>query len=109
MSFLVAEECTRLGLRAGAIVFRNLHIAAAGPALRTEIAQEVRKIQARFANRAAIRSTAEVGAFQEILRKVGMNPRHELPSVERLLNFVLKRGDLPAVNSLVDAYNLVSV
>jgi DNA/RNA-binding domain of Phe-tRNA-synthetase-like protein len=77
--------------------------------LRAEIAQEVAKIRQRFASPAAIRASPEVAAFSEILRKVGVNPRKESPSVERLLAFALKRGDLPAINSLVDAYNLVSV
>jgi len=57
----------------------------------------------------AIRALPEVVAFQELLRQVGVNPRREQPSVEKLLNFALKRGDLPAINSLVDAYNLVSI
>jgi DNA/RNA-binding domain of Phe-tRNA-synthetase-like protein len=109
VSLLVAEECIRLGLRAGAILFRNVQADAANPALRHEIAEEVRTIRARFDSPAAIRSAPEVIGFREILRKVGVDPRKEQPSVERLLTFALKRGDLPAVNSLVDAYNLVSV
>ncbi len=109
MTFVVAEECVRLGLRAGAIVFRNVQIVPSLPELRSEIAEPVQAIRARFADPAAVRSAPEVVRFQEILRQVGVNPRREQPSVERLLTFALKRGDLPAVNSLVDAYNLVSV
>jgi DNA/RNA-binding domain of Phe-tRNA-synthetase-like protein len=109
MIFSVADECIRLGLRAGAIVFRNVHIVPSLPELRFEIAQHVQAIRDRFADSAAIRSAPEVVRFQEILRTVGVNPRREQPSVERLLTFALKRGDLPAVNSLVDSYNLVSV
>ena len=106
---LVSQDCLQLGLRAGAIVFRNLRVTAAGPELRSEIAREVQAIRARFADPGAVRSAPAVAPFQEILRKVGVNPRREQPSVERLLNFALKRGDLPTVNSPVDAYNLVSV
>jgi DNA/RNA-binding domain of Phe-tRNA-synthetase-like protein len=109
MDFIVAEECVRLGLRAGAIVFRGVRISDSDSALRAEIAQEVATIRARFADPAAVRSAPEVVRFQEILRKVGVNPRREQPSLERLLTSALKRRDLPAVNSLVDAYNLVSV
>lgn len=109
MTFVVAEDCIRLGLRAGAIVFRDVHVGSASPALRAEIADAVREVQARFPDPRAVRSLPEVVAFQEILRKVGVNPRKEQPSVERLLSYALKRGDLPAINSLVDAYNLVSV
>src|SRR5262245_23980336 len=107
--FLVSEECVQLGLRAGAILFRNVHVAAASPALRAEIASEVQAIRTKFASPDVVRALPEVIGFRELLRKVGVNPRKEQPSVERLLGYALKRGDLPAINSLVDAYNLVSV
>ena len=109
MVFVVTEECRRLGLRAGAVVFRGVRVTAADPRLRAEIAREAQAIRARFADPLAVRSLPEAIAFQDLLRRVGVNPRREQPSVERLLTFVLKRGDLPAINSLVDAYNLVSV
>jgi DNA/RNA-binding domain of Phe-tRNA-synthetase-like protein len=108
MTFTVTDDCVRLGLRAGAIIFRSVHVAPADAALRSVISQEVQAIRARFADATAIRSAPEVSAFQDILRRAGVNPRREQPSVERLLTFALKRGDLPAVNSLVDAYNLIS-
>jgi DNA/RNA-binding domain of Phe-tRNA-synthetase-like protein len=108
MTFTVSDDCHQLGLRAGAILFRNVHITAASPALRLEIAREVEAVRARFRDPSAVRSAPDVVRFQDLLRKVGVNPRREQPSVERLLTFALKRGDLPAVNSLVDAYNLVS-
>jgi DNA/RNA-binding domain of Phe-tRNA-synthetase-like protein len=44
-----------------------------------------------------------------VLRRVGANPRKDPPSIDRLLTFAVKRGDLPAVNNLVDAYNLASI
>jgi DNA/RNA-binding domain of Phe-tRNA-synthetase-like protein len=107
--FSVSDECIRLGLRSGAVVFRNVRIEPATPPLRSEIAHEVEVIRATLADPTAIRALSEVVAFQEILKKVGVNPRKEQPSVERLLAGALKRGDLPAINSLVDAYNLISV
>ncbi len=109
MIFTVSPECARLGLRAGAIIFRNVHIVDTLPNLRSAIALEIQAVRNRFGEVSAVRSLPEVVPFQELLRKVGVNPRREQPSVERLLTFALKRGDLPAVNSLVDAYNLISV
>lgn len=109
MSFVVAAECAALGLRAGAIVFRRLRIESASSSLRTEINQEIESIRSRFAEPRTVRSLPEVIAYQEILRKVGVNPKRERPSVERLLTFALERGSLPAINTLVDAYNLVSI
>jgi DNA/RNA-binding domain of Phe-tRNA-synthetase-like protein len=109
MSFIVTEDCLRLGLRAGAVIFRDLRLGPRPPQLQAEIAGEVERVRARFAGPADVRALPEVVAFQELLRKVGVNPRKDQPSLERLLTFALKRGDLPAINSLVDAYNLVSV
>jgi DNA/RNA-binding domain of Phe-tRNA-synthetase-like protein len=107
--FSVSNDCLKLGLRAGAIVFRDLRVAEAPPQLRAEIAAAVRDLQARYPDPALIRTVPEVMHFQEILRKVGVNPRKEQPSVERLLAHAHKRGDLPQINGLVDAYNLISV
>lgn len=107
--FVVSEDCLRLGLRAGAIIFRDVNVTTAGPELRSIILQEARSIRARFPDVKAIRNSPQVAGFQEILRKVGVNPKRDQGSVERLLSFALKRADLPAINSLVDAYNLVSV
>src|SRR5579864_931728 len=106
MSFLVSEDCLALGLRAGAVVLRGVHVGPAGAELRADIAGEVQALRARLAGPPEVRALPEVTAFHELLRRVGVNPRREPPSVERLLTAALKRGDLPVINSLVDAYNL---
>ncbi|HEY7428626.1 MAG TPA: phenylalanine--tRNA ligase beta subunit-related protein [Gemmataceae bacterium] len=109
MTFAVVEDCLQLGLRAGAVVFRNVQIARACPELRADIAREIEVVRKRFASPAEVRSCPEVAAFQALHRRVGVNPRKEQSSVERLLTLALKRGNIPAINSLVDAYNLVSL
>jgi DNA/RNA-binding domain of Phe-tRNA-synthetase-like protein len=109
MTFLVTDDCIRLGLRAGAIVFRGVRVGPSPPELRAAVAVEAAKVQRQFDSPAAVRSAPEVAAFHEVLRKVGVNPRRDQPSVDRLLTYALKRGDLPTVNSLVDVYNLVSI
>jgi DNA/RNA-binding domain of Phe-tRNA-synthetase-like protein len=108
MSFVVAEECLALGLRAGAAVLRNVRVEAESTELSTQVASAVAAIRGRLSDSHAVWSLPEVVGFQEVLRKVGVNPRREQPSVGRLLTFALQRGTLPAINNLVDAYNLVS-
>lgn len=105
----VADDCLSLGLRAGAVVFRGVHVTARGAVLTAEIRQTIEAIRTRFAGAGALQSVPAIKGFQAILRQVGIDPRKVQPSVERLLRFALKRGDLPCINSLVDAYNLVSV
>ena len=109
MSFAVSAECLQLGLRAGAVVFRGVRITPASPELRAEIGREIQNVRQRFASPAEVRSCVEVAAFHNLHRRVGVNPRKEQSSIERLLSLALKRGELPAINSLVDAYNLVSL
>jgi DNA/RNA-binding domain of Phe-tRNA-synthetase-like protein len=109
MMFQVSDECKRLGLRAGAVAFRGIRVGVRSAELHEAILATAREIRAKFSDSHAVSALPEVIAFQEVLRQVGVNPRKLQPSVERLLNYVLKRGDLPAINSFVDAYNLVSV
>jgi DNA/RNA-binding domain of Phe-tRNA-synthetase-like protein len=109
MVFRVSKDCADLGLRAGAIIFRNVHIADASPALRAEISHAAETVLHQHTDLAGVRSIPEVAAFQSILREVGANPRRDPPSVGRLLTTAIKRSHLPAINNLVDAYNLVSI
>src|SRR5690349_121689 len=109
MSFLVSDDCVALGLRAGAIAFRHVRVAESSVELRREIGDAAGEVRRRYADAAAVRASPEVAAFHDVLRKVGVNPRKLQNSVDRLLTFALKRGELPAINNLVDAYNLVSI
>lgn len=109
MRFQVSDDCYALGLRARGMVFRGVRIGPRDAALQAEITATAAELRARFPDPAQIRSLPEVVAFQELLRSVGVNPRRLQPSVERLLTTLLKRGDLPAINNFVDAYNLLSV
>jgi DNA/RNA-binding domain of Phe-tRNA-synthetase-like protein len=109
MSFLVSKDCLDLGLRAGAIIFRNVHIADASPALRAEIAHAAEAVAKQYPDPARAGDIPEVAAFQAILREVGAKPRRDPPSVDRLVMTAIKRGHIPAINNLVDAYNLISI
>jgi DNA/RNA-binding domain of Phe-tRNA-synthetase-like protein len=107
--FAVSADCVQLGLRVGAIIFRDVRIASASDELRAAIVEAIAVVRTAFAGPAEVRSCPEVAAFQELHRRVGVNPRKEQSSVERLLLLAFKRGEVPAINSLVDAYNLVSL
>ena len=98
-----------LGLRAGAVVFRGVRIADSGPGLRADMAREVQAVRGRADCLAALRAGAGMRMLYEAFNRVGVKPRRHPPSVERLLRYALERGDLPAINNLVDAYNLMSL
>jgi DNA/RNA-binding domain of Phe-tRNA-synthetase-like protein len=90
-------------------VFRSVRISPASRELRLEIGEEVGRIRAWLSSAAEIRSIPEIARARDILRTVGVKPRNRTPSTESLLRFALRRGALPTINNLVDAYNLVSV
>jgi DNA/RNA-binding domain of Phe-tRNA-synthetase-like protein len=98
-----------VGLRAGAIVLRDVRIAAVSTELRSQIDDEVQRVRGEFSKRADIRLLPEIVQLHKILRAVGVKPRNHPPSTQKLLEFALQRGTLPKVNTLVDAYNLMSV
>ena len=107
--FIVSRECLDLGLRAGALVFRDVRIGGATPELRAAIAAAVQAIRSRPETVTELRQGPGMRRLHEIFRQVGVRPRRQPSSVERLLEYVLKRDDLPAINNLVDAYNLISI
>lgn len=107
--FVVSPECQNLGLRAGAIVLRDVTIDESSHPLQAEIAEAVQRVREQFDSAAQIRRLPELVGHHEILRQVGVKSRSHPPSTQKLLELALKRGSLPRVNNLVDAYNLVSV
>lgn len=107
--FRESAKCRQLGLRAGAILFRGVKVAESSQQLRSQIDMAAVQIGEEFDSAALIRATSCVKAFRELLRAVSVNPRKHSPTVEKLLQMARKHGTLPEINSLVDAYNLVSL
>ncbi|GHF43027.1 DNA/RNA-binding domain of Phe-tRNA-synthetase-like protein [Deinococcus metalli] len=50
-----------------------------------------------------------LAAWRDAFRAFGVKPQRMLNSAEALISRVVKGGELPAINRLVDAYNAVSV
>ena len=107
--FSTSPECRKLGLRAGAIWLENLCISPRSDQLNAAISNTSLELQKRYGALDKVRSSAEVASFREIHRQVGARPKKQPPSVENLYKYLLKRSDLPPINNLVDAYNLVSL
>ena len=106
---LITKACLDLGLRAEAIVFRDVTVGGSPPALRARMRSVALDLQRRFVDVAALRRSTELRAFAESYRSAAVNPKRQQPGCERLTEFAWKRGELPAINSLVDVYNMVSV
>ena len=50
-----------------------------------------------------------IAAMQEVHRGFGNNPNKYPPSVQALVKRVLKGGELPTINPIVDIYNVISL
>src|SRR5262249_50755119 len=82
MMFQVSDECKALGLRAGAVAFRGIHVADRSAELQETILAAAREIQAKFPDSRAVSALPQAMEFQELLRKVNVNPRKLQPSLE---------------------------
>jgi len=109
MAFVVSDDCSKLGLRAGAITFQGVQITDSSSELRVEIAEEAKNVARRFTDISPLKTRVELTSLYDIYRKINISPRKEQPASQRLIQLMLKRGELPAINNLVDAYNLISV
>ena len=107
--FAVSPECHALGLRAGAILFEELRIGPASRQLRDTIDAEAIRVRETFPSPGSIRSHPAIKRVHQILRSVGCHPRRHPPSTEKLIQFARRRETLPAINNLVDTYNLLSL
>jgi len=107
--FAVSSACRELGLRVGAILFRNVEIGPASTDLRTKIDVEVDRVRQQFPEMAHAKATPELQRIDSVFRQCGVKPRKHSSSVHRLYHGVIKRKGFPCVNNLVDAYNLISL
>jgi len=107
--FHVSAACQQLGLRAGAILHREVTIQPAPAALRAEIDLAASAVGRQIETRSEIRQLPEIARLHQVLRDIGVKPRRRPPSNQKLLEYALKHGTLPTINNMVDAYNLVSL
>ena len=107
--FDVAPQCHALGLRAGAILFRDLRVSPSSASLREAIDDAAQRVHDTFTDRRSIRSHPGLQRIREILKTIGSDPRRHPPSTEKLLQYARTRCTLPIINNLVDCYNLISL
>lgn len=56
-----------------------------------------------------VRELPNVSLYRELMTKAGINPNKFPPSVEAMFKRILKGGQLPVINALVDLCNAVSI
>jgi len=97
------------GLRVVELDVDRLRVQRASPALellKTQVHQEVRASGLLLE---ALKDHPILKAYREFYWSVGIDPTKTRPAAEALLRRVLGGKEIPTINTLVDAYNLVSL
>jgi DNA/RNA-binding domain of Phe-tRNA-synthetase-like protein len=79
---------------------------------RPEDEERLRRAEGKFRNKVKpdeIRDLTNVKLYREVMKNSGINPNKYLPSVEAMFKRIVKGGQLPVINALVDLCNAVSI
>ena len=110
MKFKVADEVLKRleDVCFGVVVARGVDNKTRQPAIAALLAESVGSVRGRFAG-ADVRNDAQVALYRQAFSKLGCNPNKFPSSVEAMLRRIVKGGDLPAINSVVDLGNAISL
>lgn len=108
--FDIAEVASRFpAFRVGAIIATGLRIAPERPATLDGQIAEAERATRQAIGETPLGDIPELGVWRETYRQFGVKKTSYRSSVERLVKKVQQGGELPCINSLVDAYNFVSL
>ncbi len=96
-------------LLVGLLVCRGVNNGASPAAVTESLRKAENDVRQRFKDPEALKTHASIAAWQEAHAAFGSNPNKFPPSVFALAKRVVKGGELPAINLLVDLYNAASL
>lgn len=110
MRYTVNESVFDLyrGIQFGILIGKNIMNSETLPADEARLRAAENKMRATVLVD-QVRDLANVALYREIMTKAGINPNKFPPSVEAMFKRILKGGNLPVINALVDLCNAVSV
>jgi DNA/RNA-binding domain of Phe-tRNA-synthetase-like protein len=95
-------------LRSGVILAEGL-VNGPSPAGLQEAFQEEQRAVLERIGQTALSELPALAAWRKTFRAFGVDPTKYRSSAEALLRRLVKKGDIPGINALVDAGNLVSI
>lgn len=96
------------GLCGGIILGREMRNRPTPPDLLAAFQAEQRAVLARIGE-TPLSEIPALAAWRSAFRGFGVEPTKYRSAAEALLRRLTKKGDIPSINALVDAYNLVSI
>ncbi|MDA4112879.1 MAG: phenylalanine--tRNA ligase beta subunit-related protein [Thaumarchaeota archaeon] len=97
------------GLRVVELKLTGLTVRSSDPALESFKLEVQERVRRRTASLQEVKDQPIFRAYRDFFWRVGIDPTKTRPAGEALTRRILGGRDLPLVNTLVDAYNLVSV
>ncbi len=97
------------GLRVVELKMQDLTVRSSDPNLESFKLEVQDRVRRRTASLEEVKNQPVFRAYRDFFWRVGIDPTKLRPAGEALTRRVLGGRDLPRINTLVDAYNLVSV
>jgi DNA/RNA-binding domain of Phe-tRNA-synthetase-like protein len=92
----------------GVILARGMHNTPTPPELLQAFQAEQRLVLERLGD-TPLSEIPSISAWRSAFRGFGVEPTKYRSAAEALLRRLTKKGDIPSINALVDAYNMVSI
>jgi len=110
MKYTVKPEVFQLnpGIRFGIIVARGLKNKDTSPE-ETERLRSAEENARKTIKTEELKTQPIIQGYRSVLEKAGINPNKFVNSMEAMMKRVLKGGQLPTINSLVDLCNAISI
>src|SRR5580692_13194564 len=97
------------GLRVVELKLTGLKVRSSDPGLESFKLEVQERVRQRTASLEEVKNQPIFRAYRDFFWRVGIDPTKTRPAGEALTRRIIGGRDLPRVNTLVDAYNLVSV
>ena len=92
----------------GIVIATRINNTGSHPEITELLRAEESKIRSQF-DLETFREHPQLAALQEVHRSFGSNPNKFPPSIQALIKRILKGGELPSINPIVDIYNIISL
>ena len=92
----------------GVVIARNIDNAKFQDFIKDMLSESVNKVISEYSN-TSIKEHPSINCYREAFRKVDINPNKFMCSIEALVTRVVKKGELPSINPLVDLGNALSL
>ena len=96
-------------LLVGLLVCTGLKNGSAPPEVTAKLREAEAGVRSRYSDAEKLKEDPVIAAWQEVHRGFGSNPNKYMSSIHALTKRVVKGGELPTINALVDLYNAISL